>query len=207
MSTPDNTTLCERVFGQARVMAILRNMEPEHAVTLAERAWDLGISAVEVPIQQDRYIPSLAAVVQAGRARGHGVGAGTVTRLEQVDVAAELGCTFTVAPGTDATILRASVERGMAHVPGVASASDIQAAIAAGSTWVKAFPASLLGTAWMSAMRGPFPELTIIATGGVDAQNAPDLLGAGVRIVAVGSALEDPSQLDRLAELTAAVAH
>lgn len=199
-----NDLLCERAFGSSRVMAILRNMEPEHALLLAERAWELGISSVEVPIQQERYVPSLARVADAARERGLGVGAGTVTTREQLDHAERLGCSFTVAPGTDERIAAESVARGMAHVPGVATASEIQAARRAGCGWVKAFPATLLGPAWFAAMRGPFPELNIVATGGVDAGNAGELLRAGARVVAVGSALEDPRQLELLAELLAA---
>ena len=75
--------------------------------------------------------------------------------------------------------------------------------MALGLTWLKAFPASLLGTGWFRAMAGPFPGARFVATGGMDATNARAFLDAGVRAVAVGSALEDPAQLQALAKLLA----
>jgi len=79
----------------------------------------------------------------------------------------------------------------------------VQAAMHLGLTWLKAFPASVLGTPWFRAMAGPFPDARFVATGGMDATNAGSFLEAGARVVAVGSALEDPAQLPRLAELLA----
>ena len=73
-----------------------------------------------------------------------------------------------------------------------------------GLTWLKAFPAQWLGVDWFRHIRGPFPEVRFVATGGMDANNAGDFLDAGVRVVAVGSALEDPAQLERLATLLGA---
>jgi 2-keto-3-deoxy-6-phosphogluconate aldolase len=87
----------------------------------------------------------------------------------------------------------------MPSLPGVSTATEVQLAMKEGLTWLKAFPASLLGTAWFGAMRGPFPRATFVATGGMDASTSPSFLSAGVRVVAVGSALEDPQQLPALA--------
>ncbi|HEU4598806.1 MAG TPA: bifunctional 4-hydroxy-2-oxoglutarate aldolase/2-dehydro-3-deoxy-phosphogluconate aldolase, partial [Solirubrobacterales bacterium] len=90
---------------------------------------------------------------------------------------------------------------GLLSMPGVATASEVQLAMKAGLTWLKAFPASVLGTGWLSAMRGPFPRAQFVTTGGMSAANAGEYLRAGARVVAVGTALEDPAQLPRLAEL------
>ena len=57
--------------------------------------------------------------------------------------------------------------------------SEIQQALRHGATWLKAFPATVLGTGWFAAMRGPFPEVNLVATGGVSAHNAADYLAAG----------------------------
>jgi 2-keto-3-deoxy-6-phosphogluconate aldolase len=59
----------------------------------------------------------------------------------------------------------------------------------------------VLGTEWLKAMKGPFPQAAFVTTGGMSASNAGDFLRAGARVVAVGSALEDPSQLPALAAL------
>lgn len=98
-------------------------------------------------------------------------------------------------------MVREAAAHGIPILPGVATASEIQLALRLGLTWVKAFPAAWLGPQWFTLMRGPFPQVDFVATGGLDADNARDFLSAGVRVIAVGSALEDEGQLDRLAGL------
>lgn len=191
------------LFRGQPVMAILRNMDPQRSVALASKAWDLGIDLVEVPIQSPDAIPSLDAVVRAGAERGKSVGSGTVVTTEQVRRSLDLGVAFTVAPGLDAEIVKLSIAAGVPHLPGVATPSDIQAAVRLGCSFVKAFPASVLGTAWFQAMRGPFPEVSFVATGGIDADNASAFIDAGAVTVAVGSALADERQLDRIAQIIA----
>ncbi|MEB3366898.1 bifunctional 4-hydroxy-2-oxoglutarate aldolase/2-dehydro-3-deoxy-phosphogluconate aldolase [Saccharopolyspora mangrovi] len=183
------------------VMAILRGMDPQRTVELAERAWDLGIDAVEVPIETPEAEPSLAAAVRAGTERGRPVGAGTISTSDQLRTARELGAAFTIAPGLDADVVQLSAELDLPHVPGVATPSEIQQALRLGLSWVKAFPAAELGSSWFRAMRGPFPALRVVATGGMNARNAPEFLQAGADVVAVGSALEDDAQLPALAQL------
>lgn len=182
-------------------MAILRGMGVERSLAISETAWDLGISVVELPIQSESDIEALRVVAEAAAARGLSVGAGTVLNQKHVEQAAEAGATFTVSPGLDLDVVRASHDLGMPSIPGVATASEVQRALGAGLTWLKAFPASLLGSQWLGAMRGPFPEAQFVTTGGMNAKNAAEYLQAGARVVAVGSALEDETQLPLLAQL------
>ncbi|PKI91104.1 2-dehydro-3-deoxyphosphogluconate aldolase [Actinomycetales bacterium SN12] len=198
----DNSVF-EEIFRDVPLMAILRGMGVERTLATATRAWDLGITAVEVPVQTPTDIEALRVVAEAARERGLTVGAGTVVTLEHVRQAADAGAAFTVSPGFDVDVVRASHEAGLPALPGVATATEVQRALAEGLTWLKAFPASLLGTGWFPAMRGPFPQARFVATGGMDSGNARSYLDAGVRVVAVGSALEDESQLPALAQLLA----
>jgi 2-dehydro-3-deoxyphosphogluconate aldolase / (4S)-4-hydroxy-2-oxoglutarate aldolase len=191
----------DEMFAAQRVLGILRGFTPAETVARAERAWDLGLTAVEVTVEVPEQVPSLAAAVAAARERGLSVGAGTVYTDEQVRAAADAGAAFTVAPGYDPQIAAYSRDLGLPHLPGVASPSEIQSAVRGGHGWLKVFPASVLGPAWLRAVRGPFPRLRLVATGGIDAQNAAEFLDAGADAVAVGSALSDPEQLDRLAKL------
>ncbi len=186
------------LFTTDRVMVILRGQAPELAVELAGQAWDAGIRAVEVPIHTPAARASLEAVVREGRARGFEVGAGTVISTEQVDFAARAGAAYTVAPGLDVEVARASVASGLPHMPGVATATDIQAALAADLSWVKAFPASSLGLPWFRAMQGPFPDLNVVATGGIRLETAGDYLDAGIAAVGIGSGLDDIAALTQL---------
>ncbi|GAA2452214.1 bifunctional 4-hydroxy-2-oxoglutarate aldolase/2-dehydro-3-deoxy-phosphogluconate aldolase [Agromyces soli] len=200
MTRIDNAEIAE-LLGGAPVMAIFRGLGPRRSLELAERAWELGIDAVELPIQSAEDVEALRLVAEAARGTARVVGAGTVVSAEQVELAARAGAAFTVSPGFDEAVVRASAAAGLPPLPGVATATEVQRAAALGLSWLKAFPAASLGPGWFRAMRGPFPEVRFVATGGLDAGNAGDFLAAGVRSVAVGSALEDESQLARLAEL------
>jgi len=192
------------LFDGQRVMLILRGFSVERSVELAERAWDLGIELVEVPVQSERGFAALAAVIEAARDRGRSVGAGTVVSEEHMSRVAAAGATFAVSPGLDLALVRAAEEHGLAYLPGVGTATEVQLAAGAGLTHLKGFPASVLGPDWFRAMRGPFPDITFVATGGIDAANAPRFLDAGVAAVAVGSAIEDEAQLPLIAGLVRA---
>lgn len=192
----------DEIFDGHTVMAVLRNHSVEETVRLTNTALDLGIGLIEVPIQTPDAVPSLEAAITAARERDAGCGAGTVTTVEQVELCARLGASFTVAPGLDEDVLRRSRELEVPHLPGIATPTEVQMAVAAGCRWVKAFPASLLSPEWFLAMTGgPFPLVHFFASGGISARNAEEFLVAGAAGVAVGSALEDPDQLPRLADL------
>ncbi|MCL2542907.1 MAG: bifunctional 4-hydroxy-2-oxoglutarate aldolase/2-dehydro-3-deoxy-phosphogluconate aldolase [Nocardioidaceae bacterium] len=198
---PDTDAWFDRAFEGQPLMAILRNYDAQRTVDLTRRAWDRGIGRVEIPIQSAQGLDALAAAADAARAEGRTVGAGTVTTVERVRQALEAGASFAVAPGLDPEVARASLDAGLPYLPGVATPSDIQQAGRLGLHWLKAFPASLLGASWLGAMRGPFPQVRFVATGGLGAANAAEFLAAGARVVGVGSALEDASQLESLADL------
>lgn len=186
-----------RLLG-ARVIAILRGVPLEAAVAIADRTWDTGIGAVEVPLQDAESAEVLASLAERAAARGDIVGAGTITTVARFEQAVSLGVAFTVAPGTHPAVIEASNAAGLPHLPGVATASEIQRAFDLGCTWLKAFPAAVLGPLWFEQMRGPFPDARFVATGGITASNAASFLDAGAISLGVGSALADPAEFDRL---------
>jgi 2-dehydro-3-deoxyphosphogluconate aldolase/(4S)-4-hydroxy-2-oxoglutarate aldolase len=193
-------------FVNARVMLILRGVgTPEAGVAAAGQAWDLGVDLVEVPIGEPADLPVLEAVVAAGRDHGKDVGAGTVVSVEHVRSAVRAGARYTVAPGLDPEVALASRDAGLPHIPGAFTATEVQAARKAGCTWVKVFPAGILGPAWFSAMRGPFPDMSFLATGRVRPQDGQAYLDAGADMVAFGVSALSPANVDYLASLKAKV--
>ena len=190
-------------FFRVPVIAVFRGLSAAEAVRLSVRAWDAGVEHVEIPIQTSDAVPVLRAVADAAAERGLVIGAGTVSTLAQLDAATDVGVAFTVSPGFDANIIAESVRRGIPHLPGIATATEILQARALGLSWVKAFPASLLGAAWVKAMKGPYPDTNFIATGGVTAHNAPEFLAAGTSVVGLSGAFADDAQLDLVRELIA----
>ncbi|GAA3910481.1 bifunctional 4-hydroxy-2-oxoglutarate aldolase/2-dehydro-3-deoxy-phosphogluconate aldolase [Microbacterium invictum] len=197
-------TYFDDLFAGAPLMAILRSAGVERAVRVATKAWELGLDSVEVTIQSPSDIDALREVAALGRERGAVVGAGTIIDPAQVAVAAEAGAGYLVSPGLDPAVVHAARDAGIPILPGVATPSEVQQAVSLGLTWLKAFPAQWLGPGWFGHIRGPFPQVRFIATGGMDAGNAAQFLDAGVRVVAVGSALEDEAQLVQLAALLTA---
>ncbi len=193
------TTSFDELFAGQRVLGVLHGRPPQRCVAMAERVWDAGIDSVEVPLRGEQAEESLRAVVAAAARRGLRVGAGTVVSPELARRAADLGAAYTVAPGLDAATAQASLDAGLPHLPGVATATEIQQAHALGLSWLKMFPATTLGPGWLKAMAGPFPSARFVATGGLTAANAADYLAAGAHVVGLGSALADPEQAGRLA--------
>lgn len=177
-----------------RTVAILRGYAPEMAADLAANCWDVGFDLVEVPVQGEVGWDALDAVLQ--RSEGRVVGAGTVLTTEDVDRAVDLGATVIISPGIDDDVVVASQQRGALPLPGVTTATDVTAASRLGLLACKLFPASLVGPAWLGAMRGPFPEMTYVAVGGIDAGNALDFLDAGAAGVGFGSSVKRLLSLD-----------
>ncbi|THV33536.1 bifunctional 4-hydroxy-2-oxoglutarate aldolase/2-dehydro-3-deoxy-phosphogluconate aldolase [Glycomyces buryatensis] len=186
------------LFKGQRVMAIWRGLPADETVGLSKAMWKAGIDLVEVPIGQPGQEAALAAAVEAGAEYGHPVGAGTVVSTGHVARAAAAGAAYTIAPGLNAAVLEASHAAGMPHLPGVATASELQRAVELGCKWVKVFPASSLGADWFKAMSGPFPDVRFVATGGIGPDEVDRYLAAGVSAIGMGSALSDPENLKKL---------
>lgn len=182
-------------------IAILRGLTPEEAVKQAQKAWELGVRMVEVTLQDDSGYEALSAVIDAAP-DDYEVGAGTVTAAEQLDRAKKLGARFGIAPGLDTETVAAAGDQGKLNIPflpGVATASEVQAAQHLGATTAKAFPADVLTPAWLKAMAGPFPNMTFIVTGGVNPDNAKTFIDAGAAGVAA-SMVPGNDRFERLAE-------
>ena len=192
----------DELLKEHRTVAVLRNMTPSRALTVAGQAWDLGISTVEVTVETPAAIETLEVVVAAGRRRGKDVGAGTVLTRDQLNAAAQAGARFVVSPGLNLPMIGWARQLDLPYLPGVMTPTEVQAGLSEGLTYMKVFPANVLGPSWVSTLAGPFPAVKFVATGGIDAHNAAAYLDAGAYAVGVGSALEDANQLPLLAALT-----
>src|SRR5690625_4446383 len=121
-------TSFDELFGNVPLMAILRGIGVERSLELSIKAWDLGIHHVGLPVQSAIDLEALRVVAAAGRDRGRLVGAGTVISPDQISAIAEAGAAFTVSPGLDLEVVRASEAAGMPSLPGVATPTEIQTA-------------------------------------------------------------------------------
>jgi 2-dehydro-3-deoxyphosphogluconate aldolase/(4S)-4-hydroxy-2-oxoglutarate aldolase len=188
-------------FDDDRVLAILRYREPCDlgAVVGALRAG--GIGSIEVTVDTPGALDEIA----RARREGAPIGAGTIRSVEEARAFAEAGARFLVSPGLLPQLVREGLERGMPTIPGVLSPTEILAAVAAGANVVKLFPASLGGPGYLASLRGPFPDVGFVPTGGIAIADLPTWLEAGAVCVGLGSSLvggaapRTRADLDRIA--------
>ena len=176
-----------------RLIAILRRIEPQaRLLELVASLADDGVRVFEVTFDAPNAADDLVAVRERLAAMALGdalVGAGTVRSVEAHDQAADSGAAFVVGPTLDPVIVDGALRRGLPVIPGAYSPTEIAQAWELGATFVKLFPASSLGPSHVRELRGPFPDIELIATGGIDAESARAFLDAGCVAVGVGSAL------------------
>lgn len=166
------------------ILPVVTVARPDQAVPLAEALIAGGLPLIEITFRSDAAADAIRAI-RAG-APGMLVGAGTVLTTAQADAAIEAGAAFLVSPGFDAAVVDHALGRDVPVMPGVATPSEIQAALSRDLRLVKLFPAAVLGgTAYLQALQGPYPMMRFVPTGGVTAANLADYLALGC-VAAVG---------------------
>ena len=194
-----------------KVIAILRGIEPALALKVAEALYAGGIRLLEITFDQSRPESWQATADTIGtlvrRFDGRMLfGAGTVTSPRLVEMTKEAGGGFIISPHTDPAIIARTLELGLVSVPGAMTPTEIVAAHAAGADMVKLFPASILGTDYLKAVRAPLNHIPLLATGGISEKNARAFLEAGAAGLGVGGNLASASVIreGRFEELTLA---
>jgi len=118
------------------------------------------------------------------------VGAGSVFDAEIARRCLDAGAAFLTSPGFDREIVEFGLQRGVAVIPGALTPTEVLTAWKAGSDFVKIFPCSQMGGPhYITALRGPFPQIPLIAAGGVTQQTAADFIVAGAAAVGIGANL------------------
>lgn len=185
-----------------RLIAVLRRVEPrERLLRLVDELLEAGVRAFEITLDGPGAAHDLAAARDhAGRGDDDLlVGAGTVITPERLELAVSAGADFAVAPFLDLAVLASATERGLPFVPGALTPTECARAWSAGATFVKLFPASAVGPAFVRELRGPMPEVRLVPTGGIDASSAGDFLRAGAAAVGIGSAITQATPAERRA--------
>jgi 2-dehydro-3-deoxyphosphogluconate aldolase / (4S)-4-hydroxy-2-oxoglutarate aldolase len=120
------------------------------------------------------------------------LGMGTLTKIEQAGSAKAAGANFLVSPICEPTLVKAMVSSGLLTMAGALTPTEVFQAYSLGTDVVKIFPGSLGGPAYVKALKGPFPYIPMMPTGGVSAANASEWFKAGVVAVGAGSELCPP---------------
>jgi 2-dehydro-3-deoxyphosphogalactonate aldolase len=175
--------------GVPPVIAILRGVVPDEVIGIAEALVCAGVRIIEVPLNSPEPLESIRRLRQALGEQAL-IGAGTVLSVEAVEATYEAGARLIVTPNTDQAVIRQAVTRGMECMPGFFTPSEAFAAVAAGATRLKLFPAASSVPGHIRAIREVLPPATEIwAVGGTGAGNLAHWLEAGAAGIGVGSAL------------------
>ena len=174
------------------LVAILRGIDPDMAAPAAEALVASGITLIEVPLNSPRPFDSIRAMVAAVGDHAT-VGAGTVLTAQEVGQVAGAGGKLVVSPNCNPDIIRATKAAGMLSYPGVLTPTECFAALAAGADALKVFPAHLMGTDGLRAVRAVLPPGTpMFMVGGVGPANFADWIAAGATGFGLGTSLYRP---------------
>jgi Entner-Doudoroff aldolase len=173
------------------VIAILRGVSPSDAVGIGHALISEGINVIEVPLNSPEPFASIDLLVREFGDQAL-IGAGTVTKVSEVERLAELGAKICVSPNCDRDVIAAAIAHGILALPGIRTATEAFVAVLAGAGALKMFPAG--GNEHdLSAMRAVLDrDLPIVAVGNVDEKNIIGLRQAGAAFFGVGSTLYRP---------------
>jgi 2-dehydro-3-deoxyphosphogluconate aldolase/(4S)-4-hydroxy-2-oxoglutarate aldolase len=171
----------------ARLVAIVRLEDHRNVIEIVDALCNAGVQFLELTVERPEGFASLERVLSSHGDRAI-IGAGTVLAAADVRRVASFGAQFIVSPNTDASVIATAHELGLLALPGAFSATEVATATGLGARFVKLFPASV-GVGYLRALRGPFPRVRFVPTGGVSAENAHEWFDAGAVAVAMGSNL------------------
>jgi 2-dehydro-3-deoxyphosphogluconate aldolase/(4S)-4-hydroxy-2-oxoglutarate aldolase len=182
----------EDIMARAPVIPVLVIDDIAHAVPLGRALVAGGLSALEITLRTPVAMACIERMV--GEVEGAVVGAGTVLTSAMRRAVADVGGQFCVSPG----LIEGETDEGPAPLlPGIATATELMAGLAAGFTRFKLFPANIVGGVdALKAFAGPFQQAMFCPTGGVNAQNAGDYL-ALPNVVCVGGSWVAPADAVR----------
>ena len=184
-----------------KIISIVRGVEPDKMVHIAEALYEGGVTMIEVTFNQknpnswQETADSIAAIKAAMGDRMF-VGAGTVTSVELVDMAANAGAGYIISPDTDPDVIARTRELGLVSLPGAYTPTEAKQAHNAGADFVKLFPCVGDAPAYLKALCAPLSHIKFLAVGGVTADNAADFLKAGAVGIGVASSLVNKKWAD-----------
>lgn len=168
----------------APVIPVLTIKDASVAVPLARALVAGGLPVIEVTLRTPAALDAIRAI--AREVPDAVVGAGTITRVDDIQAATAAGSRFLVSPGTTVALAEALAEVPVPVLPGCATVTEAMALTALGFTALKFFPAEPSGgAAFLKSLSGPLPGLVFCPTGGIDAAKAPSYL-ALANVGAVG---------------------
>lgn len=182
----------DAAFARCPLIAILRGVRPDEVEAIGAALVEAGFTLIEVPMNSPDPLASIARLSR-GFARDAVIGAGTVLRPESVDEVRDAGGTMIISPNADPRVIARAIEAGLVSLPGIATPSEAFAALGAGATALKLFPAEGASPAVLKAMRAVLPaDARMLPVGGITPEAMAPWRAAGAAGFGLGSALYRP---------------
>jgi 2-dehydro-3-deoxyphosphogluconate aldolase/(4S)-4-hydroxy-2-oxoglutarate aldolase len=188
------------------IVPVIRAESASQAVQAAEAVYNGGIPVVEITMTVPDAVEALRRLTRDRKSRLL-VGAGSVLHADTVEECVQAGAEFIVTPGFNAEVVATAKKLDKLIMSGALTPTEVMEACDAGSDFVKIFPCgSVGGPKYIKALKGPFPNVAMIPTGGVNLGNAADFLRAGAAVLGIGGELVSAAALKKsdLRAITAA---
>ena len=186
--------LLHQYLDQSPLIAIIRGVTPGEAEAIGEAILEGGIRIIEVPLNSPEPLESISRLAKKFGDRML-VGAGTVLSPAEVERVAEAGGRLIVSPDTNVEVIAAAARAGLVASPGYFTPSEAFAAIRAGATSLKLFPAEGATPAYLRAQLAVIPsDIPVLAVGGIKPDNMQPWLDAGASGFGLGGGLYKPGQ-------------
>lgn len=180
--------MTEARFEGVPLIGILRGTAATHLAPIIEAVQRGGMTHLEITMNSAGAEAQIGEAVRISEGKLR-IGAGTVTKVGLLERALAAGAEFIVTPCYVPEVIRRCVARGIPVFPGALSPTEICEAWELGATMVKVFPGEMGGAGFIRALKGPFPEVELLPTGGVDLESLEKFLEAGAAGAGIGSPL------------------
>ncbi len=174
-----------------KIVAIIRGAKPDDVLLIARALSEGGVKHLEVTLNSPDALTAISKIASKLN-EVVTVGAGTVLDATMAKEAIDAGAKFIISPSLDIETIQATKQAGAVSIPGAFSATEIFTAYKHGADIIKVFPASV-GPGYIKDLRGPFPQIPLMPTGGVNLSNIREFQKAGAVAFGVGSALVNTS--------------
>ena len=184
----------KRRLGECPLIAIIRGVTPDEAEATGAALFEAGIRIIEVPLNSPEPLRSIERLARAfgGEAL---IGAGTVLDPADVGRVSDSGGRIVVSPNSFAPVIEATAAAGLVSLPGFFTPSEAFAALRAGATGLKLFPAEGATPAVVKAQRAVLPkDVPLLVVGGISPDNMRPWIEAGAQGFGLGSGLYKPAQ-------------
>ncbi len=186
----------------AGVIAVMRNMTPEHVVKTVQALQDGGVTAIEITVENAGGLDAIK-VVKEHFGESILLGAGTIVDGQKAEFAIDAGVDFIVTPIVSEEAIRVAKRRGCFIASGAMTPTEIHVAYEAGADLVKVFPADSLGPDYLKNVKGPLGHIPLMPTGGINLTNMAAYVKNGAVCVGVGGALyqyDNPLEIKDMAK-------